>query len=375
MYKNTAVICETNPFHNGHACVFRKAKEDSGIVTAVMSGNFVQRGLPAVWDKYTRAALLLENGADIVVELPYPWSVGSVEAFSLGGVAVAMEMGCDRLMFGSESGDMEMLRKAAEWLEAEEERFSTYAVCHPDTGAAVLYDMLAAESGFSLFANDKLGVWYLRQMKALDCRATAEAVKRLPAGAGIASASTLRDHLAEGRDCTPFVPASVAQKMKDTAVTFPKRFYDIAHTYFRLFAGDSACAEGEGGLWERLKKTAYTAENGTDFLKSAATKKYTDARIRRTALFGMTGIQQEILKSRPLYTILLAAGEKGREWLRNYTLAEDFTVLTKPADRSKMSGSAAEQYDFLCEVDSLYGLCMNPPVSGDFFLKKHPIIG
>ena len=375
MYKNTAVICETNPFHNGHACVFHRAKANSGIVTAVMSGNFVQRGLPAVWDKYTRAALLLENGADIVVELPYPWSVGSVENFSLGGVSVAMEMGCDRLMFGSESGDAEMLRKAAQWLKKEEEQIVSYAVEHPETGAAALYDWLASEGGFSLSANDKLGMWYLYQMAKLGCQMAYEAVKRLPAGETVTSASTLREYLADGTDCTPYVPAAVAEKMRKKPVTLPENFCNIAHTYFRLFAGDTACAEGDGGLWERLKKMAYAAENGVDFLKSAATKKYTDARIRRAVLFGMTGIQADMLKLRPCYTILLAAGEKGREWLRNHPFSEDFTVLTKPADSSKMSEMAVLQYTFLRKADNLYGLCMNPSVSGDFFLKQHPVIG
>lgn len=375
MYKNTAVICETNPFHNGHACVFRKAKENSGIVTAVMSGNFVQRGIPAVWDKYTRAAILLENGADIVVELPYPWCVGSVEAFSLGGVAVAVELGCDRLLFGSESGDTTMLREAAEWLETEEERFRAYAAEHPDTGVAVLYDKLVAEGGFTLSANDKLGVWYLRWLTAFRAPVAYEAVKRMPAGEDVTSASTLREYLVEGKDCAPYVPASTTAVLRDTAVTFPERFYDIAHLYFRLFAGDTACAEGEGGLWERLKKMAHTAGNGNEFFTRSATKKYTDARIRRAALFGMTGVHETILKSRPLYTILLAAGEKGREWLRDFVPSENFTILTKPADHNKMNPAAAEQISLLHKADSLYSACMNPPAAGDFFLKKHPVIG
>ena len=375
MYKNTAVICETNPFHNGHACVFRKAKENSEIVTAVMSGNFVQRGLPAVLDKYTRAAILLKNGADIVVELPYPWCAGGVEAFSLGGVSVAAELGCDRLLFGSESGDGAMLKKAADWMKEAENTIRDYAAEHPETGAGVLYDKLAAEGGFSLSANDKLGVWYLRRMADMGCQAASEAVKRLPAGENVTSATALREYLAAGKDCSAFVPASAAEALARNPITSPDRFFDIAHLYFRLFAGKTPCAEGEGGLWERLCKTAHTTENGKTFFTAAATKKYTDARIRRAALFGMTEVQQPSLKSRPLYTVLLAAGEKGREWLKHHMPSEDFTILTKPADYDKLSPAAAEQYSYLLKADSLYAACMAIPAGGDCFVKKHPVIG
>jgi len=372
MYKNTAVICETNPFHNGHQCVFHKAHEDSDMVTAIMSGNFVQRAIPAVFDKYTRAALLVQSGVDIVVELPYPWACGSGEAFALGGVSVAAAMGCDRLLFGSESGDTKMLIHAAEWFEREESRMRTYALTHPDAGAGVLHEQFAAQGGFTLPANDKLGVWYIRQLRRLKSTMVPDTVKRLAADAHVTGAGILREYLAKGIDCSPYVPAVTNDLIRCMPYTAKEGFFNMAHLYFRLFAGDTPCAEGEGGLWERLKKTAHSTADGTEFFAGTATKKYTDARIRRAALFGMTGVREDMLQSRPLYTILLAVSAKGREWLRSHP--EDFPIITKPSDDSVLCEAGAEQYAIQRKADSLYGLCMNPPESGEYFLKKHPVI-
>ena len=108
MNEISAVICETNPCHNGHAALFQRAKTvcgENGVLIAVMSGNFVQRGLPAVWDKYRRAALLIEQGVDLVVELPYPWSAAGGEDFARAGVSIADRLGAAHLVFGSERGD------------------------------------------------------------------------------------------------------------------------------------------------------------------------------------------------------------------------------------------------------------------------------
>ncbi len=105
--KKTAVICEINPYHTGHQYIFSRAREESDLVIAVMSGNFTQRAIPAVFDKYTRASLLLtpdETGtpaADIVVELPFPWCASGTEAFAMGGVAVAL--GLVRMLSSAEA--------------------------------------------------------------------------------------------------------------------------------------------------------------------------------------------------------------------------------------------------------------------------------
>mgnify|MGYP000107996968 CR=1 FL=1 len=115
--KNIGIVAEYNPFHNGHAYHIEQARKiaGGGSVIAVMSASFVQRGEPAAFDKFTRTAMALQGGADMVLELPDILSLSCAERFALGGVRILSASGiADRLCFGSESGDIDALRRAAD---------------------------------------------------------------------------------------------------------------------------------------------------------------------------------------------------------------------------------------------------------------------
>ena len=122
----TAIIAEYNPFHNGHTYQLQKAKEltEADALIIIMSGDFVQRGEPAVVDKYTRAQAALENGADLVIELPVCYACGSAEFFSKGAVSILNQLGCvDYLCFGSEAGELTLLDEIAGILLREPEAY------------------------------------------------------------------------------------------------------------------------------------------------------------------------------------------------------------------------------------------------------------
>lgn len=115
--KNIGIVAEYNPFHNGHAYHIEQARKiaGGGSVIAVMSASFVQRGEPAAFDKFTRTAMALQGGADMVLELPDILSLSCAERFALGGVRILSASGiAGRLCFGSESGDIDALRRAAD---------------------------------------------------------------------------------------------------------------------------------------------------------------------------------------------------------------------------------------------------------------------
>ncbi|MBR4959287.1 MAG: nucleotidyltransferase family protein [Clostridia bacterium] len=378
MTQNTAIICETNPFHRGHKYLFDTVKaQTDGIVTAVMSGNFVQRGIPAVLDKYKRAEILLSSGADLVVELPYPWCAAGGEAFAAGGIAVAAGMGADTLAFGSETGEADMLAACAAWLDSAEyqEKMLAAENAEPETGAAALHDRLTREAGYFLAPNDKLAVWYLRQIRAQKAGMTPAPLKRTPHTETVISATKIREKLVSGEVITPYVPEETAEIYQHAVFTDSSRFADMAWTYFRLFAPQDPLQDGEtGGLYRRLVKTAGQSTSGEQFFTAAATKKYTDARIRRAALFAMTGTPSPDTLTVPAYTVLLAASEKGRAWLKARRKTADFPIITKPADCDKLPEEAKAQYAWLRKADSLYAMCMHPAESADFFLRKHPAV-
>lgn len=377
MTPNTAIICETNPFHRGHKYLFDTVRaENSGIITAVMSGNFVQRGYPAVLDKYTRARILLENGADLVVELPYPWCAAGGEAFAAGGIAIAAGLGNDRLAFGSETGDSTMLDTCANWLDSAEYREKMLAAekSDPETGAAVLHDRLTREAGFQLAPNDKLAVWYLRQIRQQKCSMIPTPLKRTPHTETVISASKIREKLFSGEDITPNVPEEVSEFYRGTAFTEPSRFAQLAWIYFRLFAPEIPENGEKSGLYRRMLKTAGSCSDGEAFFREAATKKYTDARVRRTALFAITSVPEPDTLGLPAYTVLLAASEKGRAYLKKRRKNADFPIVTKPADREKLPEEAQKQYAWLERADRLYTMCTDPVKNADFFLCKYPAV-
>ena len=112
----TAIIAEFNPFHNGHSALLKKIKIENpqSIITVIMSGSFVQRGLPAIIDKWSRAEAALKNGADLILELPYFISASPARDFSEGAVRIAEFFGANTLAFGSETGDLSLLKRASE---------------------------------------------------------------------------------------------------------------------------------------------------------------------------------------------------------------------------------------------------------------------
>ena len=116
--ENIGIVCEYNPFHNGHARQLRFAREQGNVI-CVMSGNYVQRGEPALVDKLCRAEAAVRSGADLVLELPATYSLRSAEGFAEGGVEILSSLGCvDRLCFGSESGESAPLMELAMLLDS-----------------------------------------------------------------------------------------------------------------------------------------------------------------------------------------------------------------------------------------------------------------
>ncbi len=386
--KKTAIICEINPYHNGHRHIFECARaEFGGIVIAVMSGNFTQRGIPAVFDKYTRAGVLVTktndggvSAADLVVELPFPWCSGGTEAFAVGGVSVALGMGADSLVCGSEYGDTDFIRNAAAARDSDDyiTRLKTLEKSESarGEGSAVLNDRVMKELGFSLGANDKLAAEYVRNLKNHEDVAF-RAFPRISGDGAVPckSATELRDMIYSRKlsDVAPFVPASAYDTYSANAdsVVDLVRYRELAHLFFRLFWNGEETAEGAGGLLERIRSAALESCSPDAFFDAVRTKKYTDARIRRAMLFAMLRVKAEMLKTAPRYTLLLAANEKGRAYLAERRKTGDFPIITKPSDFLR---DLEEQYSCLRAADSLYTMCFGVPREHNHYIKKSPVI-
>ncbi|MCR5795784.1 MAG: nucleotidyltransferase family protein [Solobacterium sp.] len=317
--KTCGIIAEYNPFHNGHRYHIEKTRELTGCeaVIAVMSGNFVQRGEPAVKDKFSRAETAVRNGADVVLELPCIFAVQGASAFAHGAVSVLRSAGIDQLSFGSECGNLENLLEISETPVRPENIRELM-----DTGMSYpkAYSLLTR----SMLPNDILAVSYLKEIR--DTGIEPVVIQRTndyssEILAEVSSAAAVRKALREGRDVSGSVPAS---DLSDPV------FMDAYYPYLRNFilTADSSylrslflCTEG---IENHLKKCAAASDTWDDFMRSAVTYRYTASRIRRTCVFFLMQLRRECVEAlgEPRHMRVLAFSETGRRWLQTMRESE-----------------------------------------------------
>ena len=361
----SAVVCELNPLHDGHRFVIQEAGSNADITVAVMSGNFTQRTEPALFDKYTRAAMALSAGADLVVELPFPWSCMGAEGYASAGVHIASCLGCTSMTFGSECGDRGILEKAADIKDSERfaEAQKLTEARFPETGSAGIFDTVMSELGLgcSLGRNDKLGTEYILAARKRGI-GSCNIVKRDP---GLMSASVIRElYLREGpASAERHIPAE-ARGIFEAAEPVDPGFFD---GYLFLMC---RLARDTEGILSHASKVARRSRDAREFAEGLPTKKYTLSRIKRELFFSFTGASG--LEGDPLYTVLLGADGKGREFLAGKRKECRMPVITKPSDVSGLSEAARAQYGLLNISDEIYTLGMKKEAG--HFMTRGPVI-
>ncbi len=380
--KDFGIICECNPFHNGHARLFTEARAmGAERIVCVMSGNAVQRGELAVADRYLRAEILVRCGADLVLELPYPWSAGSAEYFSAAAVSILSDY-VDHIVFGSESGNLSLLAEAASVAGTEEFRERLTERLIAGEGAAHAYFEELAAHGFKpLSSNDLLGIEYIRASHRLGLPMIFDTVRRegmayrdsaLKEGEN-PSATALRTILAEGDldrlgAYMPSEAARLLQEAEDAGALTDFTLVDAAILlHFRLCSPHDleALAELGGGIAERACALAREVRTGEEWFARLRTKRYTDAKLRRAILFGVTGVLASLLAGSPSYTTLLAANEKGRALLSERRKGKRIPLVTKPAD-----APACEQRAAADRLEGLFSLARPTRTTPSDALKK-----
>lgn len=375
--KNVGVICEYNPLHGGHKYMLSVLRElGAERIICLMSGNAVQRGDLAVMPKHRRARAACLAGADAVLELPFPHSMGSAEHFARAGVDILARAGVDTIAFGSETGSIELLRELA----ADSEGYSP----SKDKSIGTASDYFAPLG--NIRSNDILALEYLKAGKKTAEHIDFVAIRRAGAGyhddaedGAFPSATELRRALREDKlkaysdSQLPNVSRyELAEAMANGETAYMKNIESAILSFWRLCDADkvSLCAECGGGVAQRLMRAARSAVSLEDMARLAATKRYTDSRLRRAMIFGMTGVKSSDLKDRVRYVELLAANGKGLEFLDG---VKDIAVLAKP---SRIPGEdvARRQLELRERFEALYTLAMSTPRESGMFLKQSPVI-
>ena len=341
MIKAVGLITEYNPFHNGHLHHLRQSRGLSGaeVAVAVMSGHFLQRGEPALVDKWVRARMALQAGVDLVVELPFPFACNSAPHFATGAVrALEGVGGVTDLCFGSESGELETLRRCASLLlECEKEVLDRTAamlrkgVNYPASRAAVVAEVGGEEFEPLTTPNDILAIEYLKALRITRSAILPHAVTRIGAGyhqeeavEGIASATGIRKMIAAGADITPFVPEAVRATLSAALACGRHADVELLHRLLlgRILQG-ARSLEGlylvADGLENRLYAAALESRGWEGLVESVKGRQFTRTRVQRTLCHILAQTVREdmtaFLETGPLYLHLLAAGPRGRAFL------------------------------------------------------------
>ncbi|MDI6573884.1 nucleotidyltransferase [Leuconostoc lactis] len=347
--KVVGLVTEYNPFHNGHRYHIQQAKAVTGadVVVAVMSGNFVQRGEPALFDKWTRAQTALENGVDLVIELPTFYAVQPSHIFAEGAVRLLSAMGITDMVFGSEHADVDFLKLAEQAPSVEDghafqEKNQTFAHAYAT--------QLAEETGFVLEdPNDILAFGYAKAVIKLGVDMTLHPIQRVAAGyhdqsfaddQTIASASSIRLALHKGKldKVQGVVPEATLQAIAQAphTIAFETPFWQLLK--YRLMT-DTIGQLGQvyqmaEGLEHRLAAVALGEpgpKNYQSFIKSVKSKRYTFARMQRTLLYTLLNIKVDQMQAamQDPYLRILGFTDAGQQFLNQIKKTVTLPLISK----------------------------------------------
>ena len=373
--KTAAVVAEYNPFHSGHKYQLEKTRAAGAThIVAVMSGNFVQRGEAAIYDKFLRASAAVKSGADLVVELPLPWATGTAQTFARGAVGLVKALGSvDMLSFGCENSDLPALERLADTLYSEEyENIISSLLAQNKTFASIRQSAAEALCGEDIAKllekpNNILAVEYIAAAKNTGCNFEFNAVSRVGdgynestySGSGFASATALRKAIRSGGFNPLLVPEEVKELYTEDFSDFSRLDLAVLSKLRTLPAEEIAQAPDiSEGLENRIYSAIREAVSVEDLLERIKTKRYTAARIRRIVLSLFLGVKAENSLGIPPYIRILACNEKGKEILN--CAKPSLPVVGRASQLKELDGRAGEIFALECSADDIYALGFAP---------------
>ena len=374
--KACGMIVEYNPFHNGHLYHLKQSKQKSNadVMIAVMSGNFLQRGEPAIIDKWHRAKSALANGADLVIELPVEWSVQSADYFATGGLKLLHALGCEILCFGTDQVQAFDYQSLGQLLASRQEELNAIYQAIDDPKLTYAQKMMQVFSRFDSRLtfqpnqpNHILALAYAQANAKLKRPLTLVPIQRLQAAyhdetlpdltqpkmLDIASASAIRKSFFAKQAIEDFLPASSLVDLKEQAVNwedyFPYLKYRILSSTIEELGQIYQMVDG---LEYKLKQVITEVTSFAQLIQAIKSKRYTQVRLQRLLLYVLLNIQKAAMTKQhaQLSLHVLGFSEKGQEYLRQQKKVCQYPIITR------MSQSAALKMPLLIKSDRIYQL-------------------
>ena len=397
--KTVAIISEYNPFHSGHLYQIQRIREEFGEdtrIVAIMSGNFTQRAEVAIADKSARAKMAVLSGVNLVLELPFPYSMGSAELFARAGVSIAEGLGCiDVLSFGSECGDISLLTETAALMRStpflttlDTVQRENSLLGHAKVLEITLAKYIGADNAKALLCpNNILALEYLKAIKDLggsiiphtiarngaDYRCT-EKTEDTHQSAGAIRKSLLEDNMLLSVYIPKAARAVLAEEIdKGAAPCKEEKLSSAILSYFRLNKPTASCKfmDAKGGLYNRLITKSYEAHDISSLAALTETKKFTNARIRRAIWFSFFGVTSSEAKTLPKFTRVLALDKVGQSVLRDAKSQASISVFSKPSERP-LCKETAQQKELADRADAVFQLTKPDKTSGSYAMLTSP---
>ena len=378
--KISGIICEYNPFHNGHIYHIDQTRRNGAThIAAVMSGNFVQRGDAAIMDKFERAKLAVRSGADLVIELPVQYCLSSAENFAAGHILDSLGV-VDELSFGSECGDIVRLRKALDVISEaaathseEIKQIMEKGYTYPRALTSVVNGLDPRAGAIISEPNNLLAIEYMKALEKSVSAIEPFTVKRQSASHDsevpddeFASASYIRKKIIEERDISsvrrylPFMWAEeIAAAYKSGNIASLKRLERVMLYKVRSSSPEEIAEvyDVAQGLEYRIAGAKF-ADSLEELLFTVKNKRYTMARIRRIILSLLIGIKKDDLDVLPPYGRILAFNERGREILAASKSKARIPFAVSIAKLAETSPAAKRFAELEIRASDIYGLAL-----------------
>lgn len=372
--KCTGITAEYNPFHNGHAYHLSKTRSifPENKIAVVMSGNFVQRGDIAIFDKFYRTEMALKAGVDIVIELPVVFAVSCAERFAKAAVGIFEKSNIvDSVSFGSESADIDNLFKLANASGFEDEASKQKLKEALNLGMSFAK---AQSEAFSLPAspNDILGIEYIKAIKSLSSNIRPIAIQRIGAmhdkeestAKGFLSASAIRTRILSGELDYNYSPVSSDTDEFSSAILFALRSKSKEEL--------SRLPDVSEGLENVIYSACRKARSYSEFLSLSKSKRYTLSRLRRIAICALLSITNELQASALnspddyFYIKVLGIKKESASLLSELSKNSEIPVITSFKDTEKLSQNARKLFEKDLLASDIYNIFAEKSAESDY---------
>jgi predicted nucleotidyltransferase len=363
------IICEYNPFHNGHIYHLEKIKElyKDSLIILILNGYFLERGEISILSKEDKTKIALDNNIDIVVELPFIYGTQSADIFADISLKILNELKVNKIIFGSETNNIDLLNKIVD-IQLNDKDYDINVKKYLQKGLNYPTAMAKALSLDNKFdnPNDLLGISYIKAIKKNNYNITPICIQRtsnyhnLCSNEKIISASNIRNKLNKNQNIDKYLPITIKKQLK--TINYDKYFELLK---FKIITDHnlSDYLTVDEGIENRLKKEILKSNNINELIDNIKTKRYTYNKINRMLIHILIGVKKNVNNNNLDYIKILGFNKKGKKYLNS--IKKDVNIPLKTNHNSII-------YNYELKASILYDMLANTNTY-EFEIKNKPI--